>query len=80
MDLETIIHSEESQEDKNKHYILTHKCGIRKCYRQSYLQSRNRDTDVENKRMVTKGEGGMGWLGDWNWHIYTIDTMYKIDN
>ena len=17
-------------------------------------------------------------LGDWNWHIYTIDTMYKI--
>ena len=19
-------------------------------------------------------------LGDWDWHIYTIDTMYKIDN
>ena len=55
MDLETIIHSEVSQEDKNKHYILTHKCGMKKCYRQSYLQSRNRDTDVENKHMDVKG-------------------------
>ena len=26
-----------------------------------YLQSRNRDTDVENKHMDTKGEGEMGW-------------------
>ena len=27
-----------------------------------------------------QGEGGR-WqeLGDWDWHIYTIDTMYKID-
>ena len=26
--------------------------------------------------------GKRGWdeLGDWDWHIYTIDTMYKIDN
>ena len=25
---------------------------------------------------------GVGWqeLGDWARHIYTIDTMYKIDN
>ena len=28
-----------------------------------------------------QGEGGR-WdeLGDWDWHIYTIDTMYKIGN
>ena len=19
-------------------------------------------------------------LGDWDWHIYTIDTVYEIDN
>ena len=45
------------------------------------LQSRNRDTDVEIKHMDAKGQGG-AWdeLGDWDWHIYTIDTMYKIDN
>ena len=25
---------------------------------------------------------GHGWdeQGDWDWHIYTIDTTYKIDN
>ena len=32
-------------------------------YRRSYLQSRNRDTDVENKRMDTKGKGGVGGIG-----------------
>ena len=53
----------------------------KKWYRWSYLQSRNRDTDVENKGMDTKGEAG-GWneLGGGDWHIYTIDTMYIIDN
>ena len=29
-------------------------------YRQSYLQGRNRDTDVENKSMDTN-RGGMNW-------------------
>ena len=35
------------------------------------MQSRNRDTDVENKLMDTKG-GRRGWgeLGDWNLDIY----------
>ena len=33
--------------------------------RQSYLQSRNRDIDVQNKRMYTKGEGRVGM----NWEI-----------
>ena len=29
-----------------------------------------------------QGGQGRGWgeLGDWDWHIYTIDTSYKIDN
>ena len=64
MDIETVIQSEVSQKEKNKYCILTHICGIWKnWYRQSYLQSRNRDTDVENKRMDTKGEGGVGWIG-----------------
>ena len=43
------------------------------------MQSRNRDTDVENKSMDTKEESGQ-WdeLGDWDWHVYT--AVYKIDN
>ena len=49
-------------------------------YRQSYIQSLDRDTDIENKHRDTKGESG----GDGrNWEIridiYTVDTMYKID-
>ena len=33
-----------------------------------YLQSRNRDTDVENKHMDNQGRRGVGWdeLGDWD--------------
>ena len=26
------------------------------------------------------GKAGWDELGDWDRHIYTIDTMYKIDN
>ena len=43
---------------------------LEKWYRCTGLQGRNRDTDVENKRMDTKGENGVvGWwdeLGDWD--------------
>ena len=43
---------------------------LEKWYRRIGLQGRNRDTDVENKRMDTKGGkwGGGGWdeLGDWD--------------
>ena len=53
---------------------------LEKWYRGTYLQSRNRDTDVENKHTdtVVVGKGEWEVLGDWDWHIYTIDTMYKI--
>ena len=41
---------------------------LKNWYRRSYLQSRNRDIDVENKHMDTMGEGGGRWdeLGDWD--------------
>ena len=45
------------------------------------LQSKNRDTEVKNKRMNTyqgRNRGGWDELGDWDGHIYT--TVYKIDN
>ena len=39
-------------------------------------------TDAENKHGHQAGERGLVWdeLGDSDWHIHTIDTMYKIDN
>ena len=51
----------------------------KKRYKWTYLQNRDRLTDKENKRMVTKGErGGRHKLGVWDWNIHT--TIYKIDN
>ena len=58
---------------------------LEKWYRWTGLQGRNRDTDVENKRMDTKGGkwqgvggGGGDELGDWDWHVYT--DVDKIDD
>ena len=76
-----VCHTEWSKSEREKQvsYINAYMWNLEKWYRWTYLQSRNRDTDVEKKRMDTKGEEGM-WdeLGNWDWHIYT--TMYKIDN
>ena len=52
-----------------------------KWYRSIHLQSRNRDTDVENKGMDTKwAKGGWNELRDPDGHVHTIDTMYKTDD
>ena len=45
-------------------------------FRWSYLQSRNGDTDVENKLMATKRGRKRNELGGWDGHIHI--TMYKI--
>ena len=48
-------------------YINTYMWSLKKnWHRQSYLQSRNKGTDVENKCMDTKGEGGE-WVELGNW-------------
>ena len=40
---------------------------LEKWFRETYLQSRNRDTDIENKCVDTKGgKGGWDELGDWD--------------
>ena len=50
---------------------------VEKWYRWTGLQGRNRDTDVENKRMDTKGgSGGVGDGGVMSWEI-GID-MYTV--
>ena len=37
---------------------------LKKCYRSSYLQNRNKETDTDNKCRTSKGEGG-----EMNWEI-----------
>ena len=79
-------HTEWSKSEREKQisYINAYIWNVEKWCRGTCLQGRNRDTDVVNKRMNTKGVkqglGGGGWdeLGDWDWRIYI--SMYKIDN
>ena len=43
------------------------------------MQSRNRDTDTENKRMDIKEiKGRWDESGDWDWHEYTIDFFVVV--
>ena len=76
MGLETVIQSEVRK--RKISYNISYMWNLEKWYIGTYLQSRNRDTDIENKCMDNKRGKGGDELGDWDWHIYTI--MYKIDN
>ena len=55
-------------------YQLNHKGSPEKWYRQTYFQSKNRDTEIENKRLDIKaGRRQMGWIGRLGWtyiHYY----------
>ena len=72
-------HTEWSKSDKEGQisYDIAYMWNLKKWYKRTYLQDRNRVTDVENNLMVTSGEigGGINWE---IWHIHT--TIYKIDN
>ena len=65
MDLKTVIQSEVKPErEKQISYNNAYMWNLEKWYRWSYLQSRNGDTDLEDKCMDTKGErGGVEELG-----------------
>ena len=60
MDLEIIILSEVSQRKVNIIWYHLYMESKKSWYKWTYLQNRNRLTDIENKLMVTKGEGGEG--------------------
>ena len=65
MDLETVIQSEVSQKEKNKYRILTRTCGTQKYGTDEPVCRAEVETDVENKRMDTKGGKVAGWWGLW---------------
>ena len=43
-------------------------------------QTQTQRTNVQRQRQEMGEEGGWDELGDWALHIYTTDTMCKIDN
>ena len=59
-----------SQTEKDK-YNIAYMWNLKKWYKWTYLQNRNRLTDIENKLMVTKGEGGKDKLESGS-NIYTL--------
>ena len=74
-----------SEREKQISYINAYMWNLEKWYRWTGLQGRNRDTDVENKLMDTKGQkwqGGGG--GGMNWEIgidmYTLICIKWITN
>ena len=61
-------YTEWSKSEREKQILYINACmwNLEKWYRCSYLQSRSRDTDIENKCLDTNrkhGEGGIGRLG-----------------
>ena len=57
MDLEIIILSEVSQTSMTWYFLYME---LKKWYKWTYLQDRNRVPDVENELMITKGKRGKG--------------------
>ena len=45
-----------SERERQVSYDITYMWNLKKGYKWTYLQNRNRPTDIENKLMVTKGE------------------------
>ena len=88
MDIETVIHRELSQkEKKSKYYIVQLICVIQENdMDELILQSRNRDTDIENKYMDTRGKRDeMNWEIGMDIYIYIYiyihtTALYKIDS
>ena len=62
-------HTERSKSDRERQtsYDTTYMWNLKKWYKWTYLQNRNRVTDVENKPMVARGgRRGRDKLGDWD--------------
>ena len=76
MELEIIILIEVKQRQISYNIYNTYMWNLKKWYKWTYFQNRNRVTEIGNKFMVTKGEVGESKLGGWDCHIHT--TIYII--
>ena len=57
-------HTKWSKPDREREisYDITYMWNLKKWYKWTYLQNRNRLTDFKNKLMVTEGERGWGGI------------------
>ena len=76
-------HTECSEQEREQQisYNITCMWNPEKLYQWTFLQSRNRNIDVENKGMDIKGKGvGREESGGCDWRIHSTHIMYRIDN
>ena len=65
MDLETVVHCEVSQKEKNKYCVLTHICGIQKSDTNEPTCRTGIETEMQRMDMCTwRGKEGWDKLGD----------------
>ena len=62
-------------------YINAYMWNVKQWCRWSYLQTKI-ETQTRRTNIWTPMGGRAGWdeLGDWDWHIHTIEAVYKLDN
>ena len=68
-------HTKWSKPDRERQmsYNITYTCNLKRWYKWTYLQNRNRLTEFENKLMVTKGKRwGAGINQEFGINIYTL--------
>ena len=70
-------HTKCSKSDKDISYDITYMWKLKKWYKWTYIQNRNRLTDRENKLMVTKGER---WREGQIRSLGLTDTQYYVEN
>ena len=74
-------HTKWNMSEKDKYYMISLHVESKKWYKWTYLQNRNRHTDIENKFTVTKGkrEVRRDKLGIWYQQIKaTVDKIDKL--
>ena len=76
-------HTKWSKSDRERQisYGTAYMWNLKKWYQWTYLQNRNRHTDIENKLMVIKGErlgGGINW--EFGIEMYTLICIKWITN
>ena len=66
-------HTKRSKSDRERQlYDITYTWNLKRWYKWTYLQNRNRLTGIENKLIVTKGEEGGGINWEYGINIYTL--------
>ena len=79
MDEPRDYHTKWSKSDRERQisYDITYLWNLKQWYKETYLQNRNRLTDVENKLMVTKGQSGGDKV---RINRYTLLYIKKMNN